>query len=112
MQYNKDINMGIFFAEKYGYDYIRRLPSQTQDFFDKNLPMLKSKYMENIELKWTPSKLSEFYFPDDLKDENIVFVDDEKKFVDMLDYFEAKKPDIIGWLCVQKERDRITVIKF
>lgn len=94
VHFNRNINMGMYFANKFGYEYIQRLPPQTQIFYDQNAAILQDKYIEN--LKWPAAKLDDFYHPEDLADQNIVFVDDIKKIDDMLDFFETTKPDIIG----------------
>lgn len=86
--------MGLYFADKFGYDYIQRLPPQTQLFYNQNAAILKDKYMEN--LKWSIVNPDDIYTPEDLRVEDIIFVDNQSLFVEMLDYFEKNKPDIIG----------------
>jgi hypothetical protein len=41
----------------------------------------------------------QFYNPAELVDENIIYVDDEKKFLEMIEYLHSAKPDIIGMDC-------------
>jgi hypothetical protein len=84
-------------VDKFGSSYIQKLPPPTQDFYNRNAPLLESKYKENITLTSTYSK-DEFYYPSELNDENIVFVDDKSKFAEMLEFFETKKPDVVGTL--------------
>lgn len=101
VHFNRDVNMGIYLVEKYGDKYIQNLPPQTQDFFNQNSFILKSKYRENLEKSNRADKQG-FYTPSELSLDKITFVNDEQTFVDMLSYFEKTRPDCIGMDCEWK----------
>lgn len=104
MHFKRDVNLAVYFVKRYGYEYMRRLPSATQSFYDENAVILdrNGKYMDNILLKWPPPEADDFYYPSDLRDEDIVSVSNQEQFNEMLKFFETNKPEIIG-----KKREKI-----
>lgn len=85
----KDISAAKMFLDVIGHDYLKNLSPGTQDFFHNNVNLIRNTSVVS-------SNQSEYYYPSELEDESIRYVDDEAKFKEMLDYFETTKPNIIG----------------
>ncbi|CAF0717201.1 unnamed protein product [Brachionus calyciflorus] len=101
INYHKDVLVGMFFAEKYGYEYIHKLPSSAKELFLSNMELIRPQY----EIKITQLRESDkykFYWPVELKNESLEFIDSIDQFKNMLDYFEKNQPEVIGLDCEWK----------
>ena len=86
----KDIFAGKMFLDVLGHDYLKNLSFSTQEFFQNNVNFIRR------DSTVSQTNNFEYYYPFELDEKDICFVDDEAKFKEMLDHFETTKPNIIG----------------
>lgn len=93
IEYKKDIKTVKIFLEKYGSDWLNQFSQSHQDFYNKNITIFlnNEKYSSQ-----TNVNTAEYYNPGEFKIENVVFVDNESKFEEMISYFDSHKIDVIG----------------
>ena len=100
IQYQKDVKAAHKFLTVFGLEKnLQRLPESTRDFYTKNIEIFDLRSEEDTALSTT----SKFYYPHELlNEENIHFVDSPESFEEMLSYFEAAEPQVIGMDCEWK----------
>ena len=85
----KDISAAKIYLDVLGHDHLKNLSPSTQEFFHNNVNLIRNTSVGS-------SNQFEYFYPAELEDESILYIDDEAKFKEMLDYFETTKPNIIG----------------
>ncbi len=105
IQYQKDVKAGHKFLTIFGVEKnLQRLPESTREFYSKNIEIFDQWSEEETDI----SAKNKFYYPHELLNEkNIHFVDSPESFEDMLSYFEAAQPQIIGLDCEWKYAQKV-----
>ncbi len=98
IEYRSDMKTASEFIEKFKFD-INQFKPKTKEIY-----LQKMAFYESSRNAASVNKFQEerYYFPTCLLEENIVYVVDEAEFIEMLKYFEEKKPDVIGMDCEWK----------
>ena len=97
LEYKKDIKAANLFFEAFGYEFLKELSISTQEFFHKNIDFIQRDAKKDAS---TSKNDATFYCPADFDEKNIIFVDNALQFIEMLNYFETKKPDVVGKLTI------------
>jgi len=98
IEYRNDIKTASEFIEYFKFD-INEFKPKTKDIYLQKL----ASYQTNQNATSINKVVEErYYFPSALSEENICYVGDEAKFIEMLTYFEEAKPDVIGMDCEWK----------
>jgi len=100
IQYQKDVKTAFKFLKVFGFENnLLRLPESTRDFYTKNIELfdLVNEDESILNLK------SDYYYPHEyLSEKNIYFVGSSENFEEMLNFFNATSPQIIGLDCEWK----------
>lgn len=96
INYHKDVLVGLHFSKIYGDKYISQLPSSAQALYKNNIELIKIDYENQILQLRNPNR-DKFYWPENLKTEDLELVYTKESFNNMLDYFEKNEPDVIGY---------------
>ena len=76
-----DLKAANMFLEVVGFDFLKELSPSTQEFFHKNISFIqKDNQKESNTIK---NNNSEYFYPADFDEKNIVFVDSVDKFNEM-----------------------------
>ncbi len=81
--------------QKYGFDWLNQFSNSCQDFYNKNILIIRNNE-RNASFVSSRSNTNDFYNPVEFNENDILFVDDQNKFNEMLHFFENEKIDIIG----------------
>jgi hypothetical protein len=93
IEYKKDIKTVKSFLEKYGSEWLNQFSQSHQDFYNKNICIFLNNEQNSSQIR---IKTIEYYNPEEFKIDNVIFVDNEAKFEEMLGYFDSHKIDVIG----------------
>ena len=98
IEYRSDMKTASEFIELFKFD-INEFKPKTKEIYLQKLALYQSTRNAASANKVLEER---YYFPSALLEENIVYVGDEEKFIEMLTYFEVTKPDVIGMDCEWK----------
>jgi hypothetical protein len=102
IEYKKDIKTVNRFLEKYGSDWLNQFSQSHQEFYNKNICIFLNNEKNSIYQK--SANNIEYYNPEEFKIDNLVFIENETKFEEMLCYFDSHKIDVIGKMLNYKSR--------
>lgn len=95
INYHQDVLVGFYFTKIYGEKFISQLPESAKALYKNNIDLIQSDYENKILQLKNPNR-NKFYWPKNLKFNDIQLIYNKENFIEMLDYFENNQPEVIG----------------
>lgn len=96
INYHQDVLVGFYFTKIYGENYISQLPESAKALYKNNIELIQLDYEKKILQLKNPNR-DKFYWPKNLKNNDLELIYTKEDFANMLDYFEQNQPGVIGF---------------